>query len=192
MPDDYIPASDSEFNSWQSNLVTYANANLAGLGLVAGDMTPITTAQTAWASSYTAHITAQAAAQSARQLKDANRSAYEAAIRSPIGVPTSRPVGSADTSQRLRVTVSFVDELTPTNRAKPDGVFGCEVWVKIGGTAPLDLNECTFLALDTRSPFTAQFDGEDGSKTAHFVLRWANSKGEAGPISETISATIPG
>lgn len=221
MPDDYIPASDSEFNTWQTNLVTYANANLAGLGLVLGDLTPITNAQTAWASSYTAHITAQAAAQSARQLKDTNRLAYEAAIRtlvnrlqassavsdpekealgipvrdkvrSPIGAPTSRPLGSADTSQRLRVTVSFVDETTPTNRAKPDGVFGCEVWVKIGGAAPLDLSECTFLALDTRSPYTAVFDGEDTNKTAHFVLRWANAKGEAGPISETVSATIPG
>ncbi len=221
MPEDYIPASDSEFNSWQSNLVTYASANLAGLGLILGDLTPLTTAQTAWASSYPAHITAQASAQSARQLKDTNRLAYEAAIRalvnrlqaspavsdsekealgipvrdtirSPIGAPTSRPLGSADTSQRLRVTISFVDELTPTTRAKPNGVFGCEVWVKIGGTAPLDLNECTFLALDTRSPYTAQFDGEDANKTAHFVLRWANAKGEAGPISETVSATIAG
>lgn len=221
MPDDYLPASDAQFNSWQTNLVTYANANLAGLGLVAGDLAPLVTAQTAWTSSYSAHITTQAAAQAARQLKDANRLAYEAAIRalvnrlqasasvsdperealsipvrdktrSPIGVPTSRPVGSANTSQRLRITVAFVDELSPTNRAKPAGVFGCEVWVKIGGVAPTDLSECTFLALDTRSPYTAQFDGEDANQTAHFVLRWANSKGEAGPISETISATIPG
>ena len=27
---DYIPAPDAEFNSWQVNFVTYANANLAG------------------------------------------------------------------------------------------------------------------------------------------------------------------
>ena len=34
---DYIPAPDAEFNSWQVNFVTYANANLAALGLVAAD-----------------------------------------------------------------------------------------------------------------------------------------------------------
>ena len=45
MPD-YIPAQDSEFDTWQNALVTYANANLAALGLVAADMLPVTAAQT--------------------------------------------------------------------------------------------------------------------------------------------------
>ncbi len=31
---DYIPAPDAEFNAWQQNFVTYANTNLAALGLV--------------------------------------------------------------------------------------------------------------------------------------------------------------
>ncbi len=43
---DYIPGPDASFHAWQSNFVTYANGNLAALGLVAADMTPITTAQT--------------------------------------------------------------------------------------------------------------------------------------------------
>ncbi len=41
---DYIPAADAEFNAWQQNFVTYANAHLVDLGLVAGDLTPITAA----------------------------------------------------------------------------------------------------------------------------------------------------
>jgi hypothetical protein len=36
--------------------VTYANANLAALGLVAADMTPITTAQTTWNTGFVAHL----------------------------------------------------------------------------------------------------------------------------------------
>ena len=59
---DYIPGPDADFNVWQSNFVTYANANLAALGLVAADMTPITTAQTTWATAFPAHITAKNAA----------------------------------------------------------------------------------------------------------------------------------
>ena len=38
MANDYIPRGDAEFSAWLDNFVTYANANLAGLGLVAGDM----------------------------------------------------------------------------------------------------------------------------------------------------------
>ena len=37
MPD-YIPSGDAEFSAWLGNFVTYASANLAALGLVAGGM----------------------------------------------------------------------------------------------------------------------------------------------------------
>lgn len=53
---DYIPGPDASFQAWQSNFVTYANANLAALGLVAADMTPVTTAQTGWATAFPAHL----------------------------------------------------------------------------------------------------------------------------------------
>ena len=33
-------------------------------------------------------------------------------------------------------------------------------------------------------------DPADGGKTAHYLFRWANTRGEPGPWSETISATI--
>ena len=55
---DYIPGPDASFQAWQSNFVTYANANLVALGLVAADMVPITTAQTSWATAFPAHIVA--------------------------------------------------------------------------------------------------------------------------------------
>jgi hypothetical protein len=38
---DYIPAADAEFHAWQQGFVAVGNAKLGGLGLVAGDMTPI-------------------------------------------------------------------------------------------------------------------------------------------------------
>ncbi|MEK7710360.1 MAG: hypothetical protein AAB341_00555 [Planctomycetota bacterium] len=41
MGNDYIPRGDAEFNAWQANFVTYANANLVNLGLVIGDLTTI-------------------------------------------------------------------------------------------------------------------------------------------------------
>lgn len=218
---DYIPPSDSEFNGWQAAFVTYANANLAGLGLVAGDMTPITAAQTTWNTNYTAHVAAQNAAENAAQAKRDARAAYVALLRAlvarlqasasvsdperaslgitvpdrtptPVGPPTTRPVLQVDTSQRLNIGVSFADEGTPTSEDKPAGVIGCEIWVKVGGTAPTDLDDCSFLALDTRTPYGANFDGAQGGQTAHFIGVWVNGKGERGPLSQTVSATIPG
>lgn len=100
---DYIPAPDAEFNAWQTNFVTYANANLAALGLVAGDMTPITAAQTTWASTYPAHVTAQAAAQSARAAKDGARVAYIAQLRALV----KRLQASASVSDAERASLGI-------------------------------------------------------------------------------------
>jgi hypothetical protein len=61
-----------------------------------------------------------------------------------------------------------------------------------GTTPPTDPGECTFLALDTASPYTAEFEGADAGKTAYYMLRWVTTRGEKGPWSETIAATISG
>jgi hypothetical protein len=90
--------------------------------------------------------------------------------------------------QRLRHTIEFPDESTPTPR--PAGVMGAEIWVKIDGPPPVDPGELTFLAVDTRTPYVTEFDGADGGKTAHYMLRWINSRAETGPWSQTVSATI--
>ena len=220
MPD-YFPSPDAEFNVWLQNFLTYANANLAGLDLTAADLTPLQTADTSWNSAYAAHVAAQAQAQSARQTKDDARSDVEEALRplvnqiqstpavtdsqrqslgitvrsstrTAVGPPVTRPVATVDTSQRLRHTIQFVDEPTPNSRAKPDGVSGCEVWVKVGDTPPADPSELKYLATDTRTPYVGEYDGADAGKKAHYMLRWVNTKGEQGPWSATVSATITG
>ncbi len=222
MANDYIPRADADFNAWLANFVTYANSHLPGLGLVAGDMTAVTTAQATWNTNYPALIAAQAAAQSARQAKDGARTAVEAAVRplvrrlqasasvddaernalgitvpdtrpTAVGPPTTRPVVSVDTRQRLRHTIHFADASSPTSKAKPPGVMGAEVWVKVaavGQPPPADPSELAFLAVDTRTPYLASFDGGDAGKTAHYMLRWVSTTGEKGPWSETASATI--
>ena len=218
MPD-YIPPADAAFNAWAVNFVSYVAANTAALGLVAGDVAALGTANSAWRVAYPALAAAQATAQAARQTKDDARAALETEIRSlarrlqasldvddteraamgitvadtvatAAAVPATRPLVTVDTSQRLRHVITFVDEGTPTKKAKPKGVMGVEIWVKIGDPAPVDPSELDFLAVDTRTPYTADFGGADGGKTAHYMLRWVNTNGEKGPWSETASATI--
>ena len=85
---------------------------------------------------------------------------------------------------------AFADEAAPTRKAKPAGVMGAEIWVKIGDPAPTDPGQLSFLSVDTRTPYTADFTGEDAGQTAHYMLRWVTTTGEKGPWSETASATI--
>ncbi len=220
MAADYIPGADGEFDAWQQNFVTYASANAAALGLdPMVDIPPLTSAQTTWGTDYPAHATAQAAAESARQAKDTARQAFERVIRplvqrlqasadvddteraalgitvrdttpTPAPAPTTRPVVTVDSGQRLLQVIHFSDELSPTRKAKPKGAMGAEVWVKVGDPAPVDESELTFLALDTRTPYTAKYVGADANKVAHYMLRWVNTRGQKGPWSETASATI--
>ena len=58
------------------------------------------------------------------------------------------------------------------------------------GPPPVDPGELTFFAVDTRAPYTRDYDGPQGGKPAHYMLRWVNSRGETGPWSETATATI--
>jgi len=223
MANDYIPGSDTGFQAWVDNFVTYAAAHGVDLGLSPGETDSLTAAQADFETKMAANVNAQQSAQSARQAKDDSRDALESLVRtlvkqlqaSPavddaeraalgITVPdrvrtaatgdiTTRPIGVVDTSQRLRHEIRFSDEATPTRRAKPAGVMGCEIWVKVtaaGEAAPTSADELRFLSLDTASPYIAEFDGADGGKTAHYMLRWTKSSGEKGPWSETVSATI--
>ena len=217
---DYIPAGDAEFDVWENNFVAYATANAVALGLdPLVDIPPLATAETTWDADFAANASAQAAAESARQAKDAARAAFEGVIRplvarlqaspdvddaeraalgitvpdriaTPSEIPATRPVVSVDTSERLQHTVSFADAATPTRTAKPKGVMGVEIWVKIGGAAPVGPSEVTFLATDTRTPYVATYPGVVANQVAHYMLRWVNTRGEKGPWSETASATI--
>ncbi len=205
---------------WQpNNVVTRVNTHLADLGLDAADVVPLNNSQATWNTDYPAHTAAQTAARGAREAKDGSRSALVTVIRelvrrlqaspdvddaeraamgvavpdregSPEGPPATRPVVNVDTSQRLQHTIHFADEATPTRKAKPAGVMGAEIWVKLGDPPPKDESDLTFLSVDTRTPYVAHYNGADGGVTAHYMLRWVSTTGEKGPWSETASATI--
>lgn len=217
MADD-LPGPDADYQAWVNNFVTYATANMGTLGLVAADLTPVSAGQTAFISGFADHIAARAAAQAAKQAKDQARRDLTAAIRplvrrlqaSPqvsdaerealgitvaqnpghIGPPTTAPVCTVECGARLQHTLRFVDESTPTRRAKPPGVLGVEIWNKVGETPPASESELRFVAVDTSAPFVVNFTAADGGKTAYYWLRWVSPTGERGPWGEQSQATI--
>ena len=223
MATDYIPRPDADFLAWVVNFNAYANNNLTGLGILLPDVLPVTGALTTFQTAFAASNTARQAAQAAKQNKDATRATLETAVRAlvrrlqasasvdnaeraalgitvPDAVATmaastpTRPVGIVDTSQRLRHEIRFVDEATPTRRAKPAATMGCEIWVKVlpQGQAAPGADELEFVTLDTASPYLVEYEAADAGKTAHYMLRWVSTGGDKGPWSETVSATITG
>lgn len=219
MPD-YIPESDAEFLAWSQNLCEYAAAHLADLGLVAADMTDVVAARAEWETARTDCQAKQIATNAAVELKGNTRQVYEAVLRAlvrklqassavsdderramqitvrdgeptPTGAAATHPVAFVSTTERFRHEIRFADAATPTKRAKPAGVMGCEIWVKIGA-APAHASECQLLALDTASPYVVDYSAEEVGKCAYYMLRWISTSGAKGPWSETVAATITG
>lgn len=221
---DYLPVSDLEFKAWADNFLNIAAIDPPVFGLVAADITPVTTAKGAFDSALTDNQTAQNEARTRRQIKDDARAKVETGIRSLVrriqvhpgttgaqrtslgitvrdgtaspasaaALAATRPWASVDTSQRLRHTIDFRDNGTKDRRAKPAGVKACEIWVKIGSAPTNPPADMQFLALDTATPYVAEYDLADAGKVAYYMLRWVNSKDEKGPWGETVEATIVG
>jgi hypothetical protein len=174
--------------------------------------------RSAYGADLAAHVAAQTDARSKTLTKNDSREALENIIKfivkqarlngvsdadlAALGVPVgetgtstpaaTRPIGIIDNSMKLQQLLDFSDEAAPGSRRRPKGVFACEIYRKIGGAAPPDETECTFLTLDTETPYLAKYTGADAGKTAHYLLRWRFKDESTSAWSEVVSATITG
>ncbi|MBP1640473.1 MAG: hypothetical protein H6Q17_2056 [Bacteroidetes bacterium] len=218
---DFVPRSDTKFNIWQNNLISETETNGPNWGIVSESIAPLKPLQAKWISVFTVACNKQNRTSADVQAKDDARYDFEPALRSFVAeyltsnskvsdadrtrlglnvrsesrtsspVPDSCPVGRIDFSARQQHTIHFSDEATPTSRAKPDGVHGCEIWMKVG-EAPASVADLTYLTTDTATPYVVTFNESDAGKTAYYRLRWVNTRNERGPWSALISATIAG
>lgn len=219
---DYIPQNDADMNVWQGNLVEIIDPNLIVWGISADDFTAVKSKQTIWEASYTKASNKQNRTAADVLAKDEAGTDYKKIIRSFVAqwlanntkvtdadrtrmgltvktgtrtatpVPSSSPVGAIDFSVRLQHTINFSDEASPRSKAKPVGVHGCEIYMKIDGEAPKDASELSYVATDTATPHIVKFDGSKAGKMVYYWLRWVNTRGECGPWSITVSAMVMG
>jgi hypothetical protein len=219
---DYVPQKDADFNSWQANIVEITEPQVAVWGIVAADFAALKTAQTVWVNAYAKAEIKQDRTSADVQAKDDARAMYEKElrtfnnqwlannrrvtnsdrermgltvktdVRTPVPKPSTAPVGKIDFSTRLQHNIHYADQATPGRKAKPEGTHGCEVWIKIDGAAPVEPSDLAYIATATRSPYTTTFEGKNAGKTAYYWLRWVNKRGEHGPWSSAISATVAG
>jgi len=72
-------------------------------------------------------------------------------------------------------------------------VLGAEVWVKLVDAdepAITNLAALVFLTMITRPTFRAEFKPGEGGKTAVYMARWINTRGEKGTWSEIATTTV--
>jgi hypothetical protein len=114
--------------------------------------------------------------------------------RSAAAVAMNRPTGTVDTSKSFLHTIHYRDEMA-TGKARPAGVMGCEVWIKVTAhtePAPTNPGPFTCLGMNTTTPFVHTLSNDDGGKTAYYLLRWVSKDGDKGPWSEILAATVVG
>ena len=218
---DYMPNGDGDFNNWIHNFDDFVTANLAKFHLVAGDMTPVHALRLQWDIDYPANNTLQLAGGAGATKKENTKVACKSAVRvvvnkyakdktvadddrrsagttvadtTPTAVepPTTAPVGRIEQPASLQQVVHWVDSATPGSKAKPPGVEGVQLWLFIGTAPPTDLSQLRYTGTDTKTPYRFDFEPSDAGKTAYWWLRWVNTKGEVGPWSAVVSATITG
>jgi hypothetical protein len=219
---DYIPQSDAKFFLWQANLISTAEPMLADWLIAPDDFIALKAFQPVWADAFDKASNRQNRTSADVQAKDDARKIFEKSLRNfvaqwlsnnskvtnsdrerlgltvktgtrtPAPVPVTFPIGTVDFSVRLQHTIHFYDESSARKKAKPAGVHGCEIWMKIDGAAPADASELTYLVTDTSSPYRAAFEGKYAGKTVYYWLRWVNTRGEHGPWSSAVSAMVAG
>lgn len=219
--EDVFPANDDDFDKFQAQFITAVAANPGKFGVTTQDVTTLQAAQTAWDAALPIHVKAHADALTATHTKEVSRTTLETALRTAarkvngtagadnslrvaaglhpydsaltrIGAPTTQPIGRVETKGNHTLVLHFADATTPTKAAKPHGVHGCQIYLAVGTAAPADPTGYTFVALDTRTPYTDVHPAADAGKMAYYMLRWANAKGEPGPWGDVVSAKIPG
>ncbi len=104
MPD-FIPKGDAEFAVWFAQFNTALNANLAALGLVAADVTPLTTAKTDLDAKIAANATAQDAAKAATAAKNTSRTNSDNLVRTLARRIAANPAVTPALKQQLGLTV---------------------------------------------------------------------------------------
>ena len=112
-------------------------------------------------------------------------------VQTDSPAPATAPFGLVDYA-RLKHLIHFRDSETPDRKAKPAGMQGCEIWRYTGNTPPVSDKDFDYLATDTDSPYTANYDLQDAGKKVYYLLRWLSKSGERGEWSETIEATVNG
>lgn len=120
---DYIPSKEGDLIPWAENFIAVANANLTTLGLVAADITGLTTKKNDYTTKLNNAIAKQAEAKAATEAKNLSKSALVSQIRLLARQIQARPGVPDNLKEQLGLTVSDPNP-SPTNPNPPTQLTG--------------------------------------------------------------------
>jgi hypothetical protein len=216
---DVFPRQDNAFKAWLLNAANFAAANTAALKITALQATALSDAQGELESALVDHVAAQTVAKQRTSLKNAKKFAAEQlarqickqilndetipdslkegmglrphdTTRTPTPPPTVAPGVLVEQDGNRQHTVRLFDPADLARRAKPENVSQWQVFVAVGPTPPASVDACQLAATVARDRAAVTFDAADAGKTAWYIGRGVNSKGQPGPTSAPVAATI--
>jgi hypothetical protein len=115
-----------------------------------------------------------------------------------IAPHTNTPIPVTDDIPELKVEVYVIRRVTvhfkpsnSTSKAKPHGVHGARFAWAIMDHEPEHIDDLINRDVDTRTPFTLDFDQAERGKTVYFAAAWEMNNGALGQWSEIVYAIIP-
>jgi hypothetical protein len=216
---DVFPAPDTQFMAWLANAAAFAQANMAALKLTTSQVNELDTLSTDLAAAFAAHVTAKATARQKTGAKDAAKKAAAALVRevakkvlndatipdalkegmglrphdttrTPVPPPAVAPGVLVEQDGNRQHTVLLFDPADLARRAKPANVSPWQVCVFVGPTPPASIDACALAATVSRDRAAVAFPAADAGKTAWYIGRGVNAKGQPGPTSTPVAATI--
>ena len=102
---DYIPTSDTIYQDWLANFISVANTNLVSLGLLATEISPLSTEKTSFDTAITDLQTRKAAMKSATQTKDTLKKSTIAKARALVKRIQAKAEVTNALKAQLQITV---------------------------------------------------------------------------------------
>lgn len=108
----------------------------------------------------------------------------------PVGVPTTAPVGKLRGVYGRNTMVQF-NNAEGDRRARPKGVTGAYIYTHVGPIAPADLADWMFRGGSSKTTVELKFDTDlPPGETVWVTACWYNGKAQAGPASQPLSVTF--
>lgn len=217
---DYIPQRDEELHAWQGNFITTLELKASEWGIPEEQVECVKVKQGNWISAYRKASNRKLISVGDIIAKQIAREKLKRALRPIITnwlsenskitntdfqdlglniglkgyklapIPKSAPIGIVDFSLKYKHSIHYCDQNIAFREEQPEGVVGCEIYMKLGGNAPKDISEMINMGVSSSSPHIIKFDTNERGSFVYYWLRWVNKYGECGPWSETISSMV--
>jgi hypothetical protein len=118
-------------------------------------------------------------------LRDQRIKTDAARVPAPDATPVGGPRGARPVALRVRVLFANRPE-----GDRPAGVPSVAVVTAVGPDAPLGLDGCAWQGNFTRSRLTLNMHAENAGETVWITAVPLNARGECGPMSNAVAATV--